>query len=281
MSQWDYLNEPKSESTLDSDHITNLSVQPGNTLTEVLDNQTVSFTTGTLQTDNITELTPGQGITIEDVNLNDGEVGLNDQDSSFRTYLRSVSTNTADRTLTIDVENTNPTLRLNGSVSLNQSLTTTSNPLFNQVQTTAITDKAGSSAPNFPNGLILSSGDILSTYIEDTHVSTLFGPWASPINFTINIRKIGDLVTLQWSNALDTATIADEINLTDNLPAAYRPPGNGMNQYLTVRDNGTLTLGRMSIETTGQFRIWLDTLSNFSGAGSTGVISTSVTYLAQ
>ena len=136
------------------------------------------------------------------------------------------------------------------------------------------------------DGLLIKDSAIqfsspFDTYIEDTQANTFSGPYASPIAVTLKFTKIGNVITMSWRNVLSTATIVSSILLDINLPVAYRPVQavNGVGRYIRGRDNGTITLTEIFIESTGLTRIWLGVTSgNFTGAGSTGIFSGSITY---
>ena len=253
-------------------------------------NATFVDITPTLRVDTITEKTADNGVLIETVLIKDGNVGLDDTDSIFKTFLQSTSTNTADRTLTLDVNDADRTLTIAGNATVDQDVSTTGSPSFTAVsaatitatttlRSDSITDEAGSGAPDFDNGLTMSAGSILDTYIEDTHVSTLSGIWAVAQNITILISKVGNVVTLSWPNVLATANTASNITLDVVLDAAYRPTGNGFTRYVRIQDNAVLQLGELTISTGGALDVFVgDNIGNFAGAGSSGLATTSVTY---
>ena len=146
-----------------------------------------------------------------------------------------------------------------------------------------IDELTGSNSVVMTNGIKLGAGaDILDTYIEDTQANTFSGPWALAQAVTLKFTKIGNVITMSWSNVLATSNASAIITLDTNLPVAYRPveAGNGVGRYIRVRDDGTFGIGEIFIESTGLTRIWLGTsISNFTGGGgSTGLTSGSITY---
>lgn len=140
-----------------------------------------------------------------------------------------------------------------------------------------------SGTATFSSGVLLPTTGgtpaTLNYYEEGTHSTTLTGIWAAPIGpTTVTVRRVGKVVTLQFTQLSSAANTASSITFTTLLPAKWRPTTD-VNDKLYIIDNTTQKFGLINITASGAVTIYTTpALANFAGSGTSGILPCVVTY---
>jgi hypothetical protein len=120
------------------------------------------------------------------------------------------------------------------------------------------------------------AGSAFQAYQQTGYTSTLTGPYAAPVGPVTGLyRQIDRTFVISVSGTVATASIAAPITLTTPCPHI---PYTNLYFPIWVVDNGSTVAGTLEINTSGIMTIYTAFNSNFSGSGSTGFQSFSVSF---
>ena len=130
-----------------------------------------------------------------------------------------------------------------------------------------------------------TSGYIAATlnyYETNSYTATFSGIWATNQTTTIDLTRIGNMVTMMIkANILTTANTASTITSVggSSLPTRFCPAIT-LQFTISVADNDSFyTDGSLSITSSGIMEIFNTQNSNFSGSGTSGIVVCAVSYL--
>lgn len=143
-----------------------------------------------------------------------------------------------------------------------------------------------------PTGFSITSGSMylpttggtaagLNFYETNSNTYQMTGIWASPQTVTIDLTRIGNLVTFcLQTNAIASATTAGMISLVSYIPSRFAPLAQFYSSVL-IKNNNTLSVGQVIIGPSN-LEVQTASLTNFSGLstfGPSGVFAFSVSYV--
>lgn len=134
---------------------------------------------------------------------------------------------------------------------------------------------SGATGPTGPTGPAGSTGS------NTTYAGQFSGPWAAPINATIQATRVDNIISINVPSISATASVGSQV-ITMTTPAAldvqYRP---AVTKFfaIPVTNNSVVDMGLVTISTGGAITIGGD-LSNvtFTGSGIAGFVGTSFCY---
>ena len=119
-----------------------------------------------------------------------------------------------------------------------------------------------------------------SSATTNTFTFNLSGPWAASQNCIVYISKQGKSVTLTFSQILVAETVSAIITSNNSLPSQYFPTNSiTLTQLILGEDNTLFANCYVALSNTGGLTIKLANGANFSGAGTGGFYSFSMTYV--
>lgn len=122
-----------------------------------------------------------------------------------------------------------------------------------------------------------SQNTVLDFFTQATFSGTITGCLTSP-SATITYSRIGNLVILSSSQTLEATSNATTMTIT-GLPA-WLTPSTVKTMTHIVKDNGTLTQGRISVGTDGVLTFYKDAAgAAFTSSGTKGIIGLSCCYI--
>ena len=120
-----------------------------------------------------------------------------------------------------------------------------SNLELDSLQADSITDKAGTGAPDLPQGLTTNGTDILD--YEETTI-TLGGDFTG----SAKLVRIGNFVSLMGTSNWSHASLSTATSAVGDIPAAYRPTvGNGAFNLVVMAG----PIHRVNVQTNGTVQI--------------------------
>lgn len=126
---------------------------------------------------------------------------------------------------------------------------------------------------NVPS-ISFNNGSLLSTYISDGYSTNITGPFSSGPHLGLQ-RVVGGTSHFSVSGVTGTATGAAPIVLSQLAPV---PSGNVYFPIWVTDSAGGDQLGTLFISSTGQVTIYKGFNSNFTGSGTCGFKTFSVSY---
>lgn len=153
--------------------------------------------------------------------------------------------------------------------------------------TATITTMAGNAnftgTPSFSAGLTTATtGGTAATFNHyETPVAetiTFTGAWAGDLS-SARMTKLGNRVTLYWSDSFKTTASAASLVSSTNLTSRFRPLVNFNQSGLLGQDNSATALVTIRVNTTGQVEINLAPLASFTNSGMCGIYSGHITYI--
>ena len=119
---------------------------------------------------------------------------------------------------------------------------------------------------------------VLGHYSESSQSNSLTGIWAVDEPVELTFTKVGRMITMSWSSANEIANMSSSINLVTLIPIEYRPISS-ITFVLKTRDAFVDSWGSALLTNGGALTIYTTpTSSDFSGTGSSGILSGSVSY---
>lgn len=129
-----------------------------------------------------------------------------------------------------------------------------------------------------PQLFLATGGTNLDWYETKTYSSTVSGIWAAAQSCSINIAKIGKVVTLDFPQVTATSNSSNFISFDTTLDAKFRP-SRDLVWNSPVIENNTAVEGFFYINTSGAIRWYKFGFVNFgSGLVSTGFYPSSTSY---
>ena len=132
---------------------------------------------------------------------------------------------------------------------------------------------------------LLSTQHAIKTYVDNSIGSasssftiTLAGIWASTHVATIYYSKVVNSVVFSIVSCTATANTAAVITSTEACPASLRP-ANQQTMIVRIQDNLAVSCGEFVLTSAGFLTITLIGGQSFSGAGVSGILQTSISYL--
>lgn len=121
------------------------------------------------------------------------------------------------------------------------------------------------------------AGATVATQENGTYTGTLTGLTTSPTT-TVSYRRAGGLVVLTYSDVSGTSNTT-ALSMT-GMPAAIRPAAARQGIYVTVLENGTQQVGRVTVNTSGDLTYSVGAAGGvFTNSGSKGAIAATIAYM--